>query len=82
MSRMITYRDLRTELNKLSEDQLDLTVTYWNEADDTYYAADIVAVKDSDTIETTDAPHPVLVSIDLSLDDEIEVSRPEEATNG
>ena len=57
----MTYRELLTELKRLSDDQLDMTVTYWDDHLDEYHCADIVAVTDSDRIETTDAPHPVIV---------------------
>ena len=58
----MTYRELLKELERLSEDQLDMTVTYWDDQLDEYYASDIVAVTDSDRIETSDAPHPVIVA--------------------
>ena len=57
----MTYRELLRELKKMSDDQLDMTVTYWDDRSDEYHCADIVAVTDSDRIETTDAPHPVIV---------------------
>jgi len=56
------YRELLAELKRLSDNQLNMTVTYWDNHADEYYCADIVAVTDSDRIETTDAPHPVIVA--------------------
>ena len=58
----MTYRELLEELKKLSDTQLDMSITYWDDQLDEYYAADIIAVEDSDRIETTDAPHPVFVT--------------------
>ena len=57
----MTYKELLEELLRFSKDQLDMTITYWDKQIDEFYPADIVAIEDSDTIETTDAPHPVII---------------------
>jgi len=61
----MTYRELLEELKKMSEEQLDLTVTYHDTVDDEYYQADIMAA-DEETSEghlgaPEGVPHPVIV---------------------
>ena len=61
----MTYRELLEELQKLSEEQLDLTVTYHDTVDDEYYQAEIMT-EDEETSEgylcaPEGVPHPVIV---------------------
>ena len=61
----MTYRELLEQLNRMSEEQLDMTVTFWDTIDDEYYQADIVAADDETSHEHLGAPegvpHPVIV---------------------
>lgn len=61
----MTYRELLESLQKMSEEQLDLSVTFWDTIDDEYYQADIVAADDETSYDHLGAPenipHPVIV---------------------
>jgi hypothetical protein len=61
----MTYRELLEQLNRMSEEQLDMTVIFWDTVEDEYYQADIVAADDETSHEHLGAsegvPHPVIV---------------------
>ncbi len=60
----MTYRELLEELKKLSEDQLDLSVTIYDISIDEYYSADIEIANQADSEDRLgapfDVPHPVI----------------------
>ena len=62
----LTYRQLLEELKKFSEDQLDLSVTYYNADIDEYYPVDIKAADEEDSEDRLGSPegvpHPVIIS--------------------
>ena len=62
----MTYRELLEELGSLSEEQLDLTVMHFNQAEGQYYMADIVPAIQEDAEDILggpeEVPHPVFVN--------------------
>ena len=62
----LTYRQLLEELKKFSEDQLDLSVTYYNADIDEYYPVDIKSADEEDSEDRLGSPegvpHPVIIS--------------------
>lgn len=63
----LTYRQLLEELSKFSEDQLDLSVTFYDSVDGEYYPADIDIADEDDSENILGAadgvPHPVIVHL-------------------
>ncbi len=55
----MTYKELLAELNKMSEDQLDLTVCFHDTINDEYYPATIEAADDETSEDHLGAPHGV-----------------------
>lgn len=62
----MTYRELLKELNKMSDEQLDLTVTHFNQAEDQYYMVDIVPAIQEDAEDILggpeEVPYPVFIT--------------------
>ena len=60
----LTYRQLLEELKNFSEDQLDLSVTYYNADIDEYYPVDIKVADEEDSEDRLGSPegvpHPVI----------------------
>tara|TARA_B100000674_G_scaffold317341_1_gene264070 strand:+ start:2920 stop:3135 length:216 start_codon:yes stop_codon:yes gene_type:complete len=62
-----TYRQLLEVLKQFSEDQLDLSVTYYNADIDEYYPVDIKAADEEDSEDRLGSPegvpHPIIVHL-------------------
>ena len=62
----LTYRQLLEELKKFSDDQLDLSVTYYDADADEYYPVDIKAADEETSEDHLGAPegvpHPVITN--------------------
>ena len=57
----MNYRELKKFLNSLNETQLDMTATIYNTYDDEFIPLfSAYSMEDSDVIDCSDAPHPVL----------------------
>ena len=62
----MTYRELLVELEKFSDEQLDLTVMHFNQEEGQYYMVDIVPALEEDSEEILggpeEVPYPVLLN--------------------
>ena len=65
----MTYRELLEELKRMSDEQLDLTVTHFNQQEGQYYAQNLVPAIQEDAEDILGGPegvpHPVLVDPNL-----------------
>lgn len=55
---MITYRELKEKLEKLTEEQLDMNVSFYDKMNDEYYSGGAFFITDEDDV--LDKNHPVI----------------------